>query len=98
MNSTTFWYDVHLRLKAFWLFNCTMYRPVSVAYREWLAYMVKVEENWWCPFAHETKKNYAVASIDYSCWHASEQAKQLHPDDQDNPIWNKEAEPSIDSP
>ncbi len=79
--------------KLFWMFNCTWYCPYSVALFEWHAYMVKLVENWWCPFTHEKKENYNNAKIDKSFWHIyPEDANKLHPDDLVNPIWNEDNE------
>ena len=86
------------RTRVFWLFNCTLYCPFSVGLLEWLAYLVKLVENWWCPFAHGTKHTYADAPIDYSYWHVAETVKELHPDDRNNPIWNQDVAPSGDEP
>lgn len=83
------------RLRLFWIFNCTLYCPLSVATAAWLTYLVKLVENWWCPFAHGTKSTYADAPIDYSYWHVSADAAKLHPDDQDNPIVNQDARPEL---
>jgi hypothetical protein len=80
-----------IRSRAFWLFNCTWYCPVSVAVLEWNAYLVKAVENWWCPFHHSRKPNYDTSSLDLSFWHVSENVRQLHPDDRDNAIWNQPA-------
>ena len=79
------------RSRAFWMFNCTMYCPFSVATLEWTTYLTKVVENWWCPFRHERKPHYAESAIDYSFWHMSKDVAQLTPEDRDNPIWNKDA-------
>jgi hypothetical protein len=79
------------RARSFWLFNCTMYCPFSVASLEWTTYLTKVVENWWCPFRHERKPHYAGSAIDYSFWHMSRDVAQLAPEDRDNPIWNKDA-------
>ncbi len=65
---------------------------------EWAAYLVKLVENWWCPFAHGTKHAYADAAIDYSYWHIAETAGDLHPDDRNNPVWNQDATPAGDQP
>ena len=79
-------------LRVYWIFNCTLYCPWSVALLEWLTYMTKVVENWWCPFHHSRKDHYADAPIDQSVWHAyPEEVVKLHPEDRDNPIWNKDA-------
>lgn len=75
--------------RLFWIFNCTWYCPVSVALFEWHAYLVKLVENWWCPFTHGTKENYRDAAIDKSFWHIyPSEIKKLHKDDLNNPIWN----------
>ena len=91
-------HDIHplaawARTRAYWVFNCTLYCPLSVATLEWTTYLTKVVENWWCPFGHAQKHNYADAAIDYSFWHISKDAGALHPDDRDNAIWNKDAPP-----
>jgi hypothetical protein len=50
---------------------------------------VKLVENWWCPFTHQTKETYKNASIDKSFWHIyPDEVKKLEPEDRDNPIWN----------
>ena len=79
------------RARAYWIFNCTFYCPFSVASLEWTSYLTKVVEIWWCPFGHAQKQNYANAAIDYSYWHVSKDAAQLHPEDRENPLWNKDA-------
>jgi hypothetical protein len=49
-------------------------------------------ENWWCPFDHSCKREYAEGAIDRSFWHIySHELGLLHPEDRDNPIWNEEA-------
>ena len=78
------------RLRAFWMFNCTFYCPVSVAVIEWNAYLVKAVENFWCPFQHSKKADYKGSSLDYSFWHLSKDVQQLNPSDRENPIWNSE--------
>ncbi len=81
------------RTRWFWLFNCKLYCPLSVAAFRYMAYLVMLVENWWCPFNHAKKSEYAEASIDKSFWHAyPEETHKLHPDDRDNPIWNEESE------
>lgn len=82
---------IWIRARLFWIFNCTLYCPLSVGLLEWTAYLVKLVENWWCPFAHGTKQTYGDASIDYSYWHTPETAQDLHPDDRNNPLWNQDA-------
>jgi len=75
--------------KLFWILNCTWYCPYSVALFEWHAYMVKLVENWWCPFTHEKKETYKNATIDKSFWHIyPEDIVKLEQEDLDNPIWN----------
>ncbi|MGH8553677.1 MAG: hypothetical protein ACRERS_10315 [Methylococcales bacterium] len=77
----------------FWVFNCNLYCPLSVALFEYTAYLVKTVENWWCPFDHSRKKTYATAAIDQSYWHSRpNEAKKLHPDDRENPIWNEHSD------
>ncbi len=77
--------------KLFWILNCTWYCPVSVALFEWHAYMVKLVENWWCPFTHAKKETYNNATIDKSFWHIyPNDAAKLNPDDLHNPIWNED--------
>jgi hypothetical protein len=50
-------------------------------------------ENWWCPFAHNRKEEYAEGSIDKSFWHVyPQELEKLHPDDCKNPIWNENGE------
>jgi hypothetical protein len=76
--------------KFFWIFNCTWYCPVSVALFEWHAYLVKLVENWWCPFTHGTKENYRNAAIDKSFWHIfPDEITKLDKADLNNPIWNE---------
>lgn len=74
----------------YWIFNCKLYCPMSVALFAYCTYLVKVVENWWCPFAHDKKAGYVDGAIDHSYWHVfpDEHAK-LHVDDQNNPIWNE---------
>ncbi|WP_345969118.1 MULTISPECIES: hypothetical protein [Sulfurimonas] len=78
------------RFRFFWLFNCKLYCPLSVALFSYLAYLVKVVENWWCPFYHDKKPSYKEAAIDQSFWHIyPEEKAKLHPDDRENPLWNE---------
>jgi hypothetical protein len=74
--------------RIFWTLNCTLYCPFSVAALEWVGYLTKTVENWWCPFNHAQKSRYATSAIDFSFWHVSRDVAQLHPEDRDNPIWN----------
>ena len=81
------------QFKLFWIFNCTWYCPVSVGLFEWHAYLVKLVENWWCPFTHEKKESYKNASIDKSFWHIyPDEIGKLDQEDKDNPIWNEETD------
>lgn len=58
----------------------------------WHAYMVKVVENYWCPFYHDKKCTYAEAAVDKSYWHINPKDREkLHPEDRENPLWNKDA-------
>ncbi len=76
--------------RLYWILNCTWYCPVSVALFEWHAYLVKLVENWWCPFGHEKKENYSNAKIDQSFWHIyPEELVNLDKEDKDNLIWNE---------
>jgi hypothetical protein len=76
----------------YWIFNCKLYCPLSVALFRYVSYLVKIVENWWCPFDHSQKVEYAEGAIDKSYWHLYQQEKKrLHPDDRENPIWNEEA-------
>jgi hypothetical protein len=85
------WYNLRA-WRFYWIFNCKLYCPLSVALFRYAAYLVKIVENWWCPFAHDKKQDYREAAIDKSYWHLHEQERQLlHPDDLNNPIWNEEA-------
>lgn len=75
--------------KFFWIFNCKIYCPLSVALFRYVVYLVKIVENWWCPFAHDKKADYSDAKIDGSYWHVTpERQSLLHPDDASNPTWN----------
>lgn len=82
-------------LKAFWMFNCNFYCPLSVGLYEWSTYLVKTVENFWCPFYHNRKETYAESAIDQSYWHIRpENREQLDPQDRDCAIWNEDAGPS----
>ena len=79
--------------KLYWILNCTWYCPYSVGLFEWHAYMVKVVENWWCPFNHSRKNSYTDGAIDKSFWHIyPEEIVKLNPEDRDNVIFNKDVE------
>jgi hypothetical protein len=78
--------------RLYWILNCTFYCPSSVALFEWHAYLVKLVENWWCPFTHANKPNYDNAKIDRSFWHIyPEEVVQLTEEDKNNPIWNEDS-------
>jgi hypothetical protein len=64
---------------------------LSIALVAYLFYLVKVVEQWWCPFGHDKKHIYADVPIDKSFWHANGDVGSLHPDDRENPSWNKDA-------
>lgn len=83
------WYNLRT-YRFYWIFNCKLYCPLSVALFRYAAYLVMIVENWWCPFVHDKKHEYAAGAIDKSYWHLHAREKErLHPDDRDNPIWNK---------
>lgn len=86
------WYNLRAH-KVYWIFNCKLYCPLSVALFRYAAYLVKIVENWWCPFDHDQKVSYSDAAIDKSYWHLYETEKnRLHPDDRENPIWNEDSQ------
>ena len=81
------WYNLRA-FRWYWVFNCKLYCPLSVALFRYISYLVKIVENWWCPFEHDQKGEYGEAAIDKSYWHLHEQEEQrLHPDDRNNPLW-----------
>jgi len=83
------------RYRLFWIFNCKLYCPLSVALFAYLAYLVKVVENWWCPFYHDKKPTYGDGAIDRSFWHIyPAERDKLHPEDRANPVWNDNAGPA----
>ncbi len=62
---------------------------MSVGLFQYLSYLVKAVENWWCPFFHGRKEEYRDASLDRSYWHATPGAEaMLTVDDRDCAIWN----------
>ena len=78
--------------KAFWMFNCNFYCPLSVGLYEWSTYLVKTVENFWCPFFHERKETYAGSAIDQSYWHLRPDTRALlTPEDRDCGMWNEDA-------
>jgi hypothetical protein len=81
-------HPAHYRI--FWVLNCKHYCPLSVALFSYATYLVKIVENWWCPFGHGKKQQYADAAIDFSFWHVDPQERvKLDPADRENRIWNK---------
>jgi hypothetical protein len=83
------WYNLRHR-RFYWIFNCKLYCPLSVALFRYAAYLVMIVENWWCPFDHGRKADYTQGAIDRSYWHLNEDERvRLHPEDRDNPIWNE---------
>jgi len=77
------------RFKGYWLFNCSYYFPITVAIFSYHAYLVKLVENFWCPFAHDKKSTYSEASLDESYWHQRpEDTKLLNKEDRNNPMWS----------
>jgi len=87
------WRLLLVRYRLFWLFNCKLYCPLSVALFKYATYLVMIVENWWCPFSHARKAEYSEAAIDKSFWHVDpEDTAQLHPEDRENRIWNETAE------
>ncbi len=88
------WYNLRAH-KFYWIFNCKLYCPLSVALYRYAAYLVMIVENWWCPFDHDKKEEYNECAIDKSYWHLhTVEREKLHPDDQNNPIWNEDAHQS----
>jgi len=76
--------------KLYWILNCTWYCPYSVGLFEWHAYLVKVVENWWCPFNHSRKNSYTDGAIDQSFWHIYPEDKaKLNEEDRNNPIFTE---------
>ncbi|WP_455216825.1 hypothetical protein, partial [Kaarinaea lacus] len=85
------WYNLRGQ-RWYWIFNCKLYCPMSVALFCYTAYLVKIVENWWCPFDHDKKQEYAEGAIDKSYWHLNDKdMASLHPDDRSNIIWNEDA-------
>jgi hypothetical protein len=88
--TNTRWYNLRAN-KHYWLFNCKLYCPLSVALFRYMSYLVMIVENWWCPFDHAKKPDYAGSAIDKSYWHLHDTEKALlHPDDLSNPFWNED--------
>lgn len=77
--------------KWLWIFNCTRYCTYSIALFAYVAYLIKVVENWWCPFYHSKKVTYAESAIDKSFWHSKPVLENLLcEDDRNNPLWNQD--------
>ena len=90
------WYNLRAS-RWYWVFNCKLYCPLSVALFRYASYLVMIVENWWCPFDHDKKSCYSDGAIDLSYWHIHEAEKQkLDPEDLNNPIWNQQAEQNHD--
>jgi hypothetical protein len=86
------WYNLR-GWRLYWVFNCKLYCPLSVAVFRYLGYLVMVVENWWCPFGHEKKLEYAEGAIDSSYWHLYKAERQrLEPEDRNNHIWNESSQ------
>lgn len=84
------WYNLR-GMRFYWVFNCKLYCPLSVAVFRYLSYLVMVVENWWCPFHHEKKPEYVEGAVDASYWHVHQAEREaLHPNDRDNQIWNEQ--------
>ena len=84
------WWNLRAH-KIYWIFNCKLYCPLSVALFRYAAYLVMIVENWWCPFVHDQKKFYQEGAIDKSYWHLhTAESSRLHPEDRENPIWNED--------
>jgi hypothetical protein len=83
------WYTLR-HYRWYWIFNCKLYCPLSVALFRYITYLAKIVENWWCPFDHEKKSEYTEGAIDKSYWHLHQQEKgRLHTDDRNNITWNE---------
>ena len=50
------WYNLRAH-RFYWIFNCKLYCPLSVALFRYAAYLVMIVENWWCPFTHDQNRN-----------------------------------------
>jgi hypothetical protein len=86
------WYNLRAR-RFYWIFNCKLYCPLSVALYRYVAYLVTIVENWWCPFEHDKKVEYSEGAIDKSYWHLHAiEREKLHHNDLNNQIWNEEAD------
>jgi hypothetical protein len=86
------WYNLRA-YRWYWIFNCKLYCPLSVALFRYVAYLVMIVENWWCPFGHDKKADYAGSAIDKSYWHLHDSEREsLDQEDRENPIWNEDAD------
>jgi hypothetical protein len=74
-----------------WIAKYSGFLAQCTALFNWHAYLVKLVENWWCPFHHNRKDpHYRAGAINQSFWHLyPEDLIKLAPDDRDNPIWNE---------
>ena len=89
------WYSLR-SYRFFWIFNCKIYCPLSVGLFKYASYLVKIVENWWCPFDHDKKQSYADGAIDQSYWHLTpKDLQKLHPADRNNPVWNYKIQEDI---
>ena len=85
-------FSIFARTKIFWFYNCGIYCPFSVALLDYFSYLVKIVENWWCPFYHDKKSGYASSSIDKSFWHIDPKMKaKMNKDDVLCSIFDDEA-------
>ncbi len=92
-----FWWSLS-QSKLFWVLNCSWYCPYSVALFEWHTYLVKVVENWWCPFGHDRKQHYTDGAIDQSFWHIfPAEREKLNPEDRNNPIFTQDPNENLDN-
>ncbi len=85
------WYSPR-SLKSFWIFNCNLYCTYNIALLSYFTYLVRIVENWWCPFKHDKKHLYKDSAIDKSLWHTLPGLDQLlHENDKEDPMWNEDA-------
>jgi hypothetical protein len=78
-------------LKFLWIFNCNMYCTYSIALFAYVSYLIRIIENWWCPFNHSKKHTYSMSAIDKSFWHSYPHLVTLLDDkDKNNVMWNED--------
>ncbi len=84
------WFS-RIPITTYWVAKYARFLVYSTALFNWHAYLVKLVENWWCPFHHNRKDpHYRIGAINQSFWHLyPEDFIKLAPDDRDNPIWNE---------